>query len=111
MVAQAASVDGYGPGTELKRILARIGIAVTEDCPCNERAALMDSIGWAWCEQNLETIVGWMREESARRGTIFMEFGARFLVKRAIAKARRRDEKLKSSTVNTIADSGTRRTA
>ncbi len=106
----AKEIVGTGPGTELKRLLAKLGIAVTADCPCNERAALMDSNGWAWCEQNLETIIGWMREESARRGMIFVAFGARFLAKRAIAKARRRDLGLKNSTANAIAGSGTRRT-
>ena len=106
----AKEIVGTGPGTELKRMLAKLGIAVTADCPCNERAAAMDSNGWAWCEQNLGTIVGWMREESARRGMTFIPLGARFLVKRAIAKARRRDGKLNNSTANVIADSGTRRT-
>jgi len=107
----AKELLGEGPGTELKRILAKLRIAVNADCPCNERAAVMDTNGWAWCEQNLETIVGWMREESARRGMIFVEFGARFLAKRAIAKARLSDRKAKSPTVNEIPDSGTKRTA
>lgn len=107
----AKEIVGAGPGTELKKMLAKLGIAVTADCPCNERAALMDSNGCAWCEQNLETIVVWMREESARRRMTFMEFGARFLAKRAIARARRSDGKLKNSTADVIADSGTRRMA
>ncbi len=107
----AKEIVGTGPGTELKRLLAKLGIAVTADCPCNERAALMDSKGWAWCKQNLETIVGWMREESARRGSIFIELGARFLAKRAIAKARLSDGKLKNSTANVIAESAPRGTA
>jgi len=96
----AQELVGAGAGTELKKMLAKIGIAVTADCPCNERAAAMDRNGWAWCEQNLETIVGWMREESARRGMVFIEFGARFLVKRAIAKARRGDAKTASRSTN-----------
>jgi peroxiredoxin len=108
---KAQEIQGAGPGTELKKMLAKIGIAVTADCPCNERAAVMDSNGWAWCEHNLETIVGWMREESARRGTIFIEFGARFLVKRAIAKARRSDGELKNSTADSGTEPRTRRTA
>jgi peroxiredoxin len=94
----AREIRGEGPGTELKKMLAKMGIPVTADCPCNERAATMDRNGWAWCQQNLETIVGWMREEAAKRGTIFIEFGARFLVKRAIARARRK--KVNDSTAN-----------
>lgn len=107
----AKEIKGTGPGTELKRMLAKLGIAVAADCPCEERAAAMDSNGWAWCEQNLETIVGWMREESLRRGTLFVPWGARFLAKRAIAKARRSDGKLKDSTANIVVENGTRRTA
>jgi peroxiredoxin len=89
---QELEIEGAGPGTELKKLLAKIGIAVTPDCPCAAHAALMDQNGCEWCEQNLATITGWMREESERRGVIFIEKAARFLAKRAIAKARRREE-------------------
>ena len=85
-----------GPGTELKRLLGKLGIAVTPDCPCAARAALMDRNGCDWCEKNLDTIVGWMREESARRGLIFMDKGAHLLAKRAIAKARQKEEETRN---------------
>jgi thiol-disulfide isomerase/thioredoxin/predicted Fe-S protein YdhL (DUF1289 family) len=93
---QELEIEGAGPGTELKKLLGKIGIAVTPDCPCSGHAALMDQNGCEWCEQNLDTIVGWMREESARRGVIFIEKAARFLAKRAIAKARRSEEETKN---------------
>lgn len=54
------------------------------------------------CEQNLDTIILWMREESARRGVIFIETAARFLVKRAIAKVRRNEEETKNPRDNII---------
>ncbi len=108
---KSEEIRGTGPGAELKRLLAKLGIAVTADCPCNERAALMDRNGWAWCEQNIQTIVGWMGEESARRGTIFVEFGARFLVKRAIAKARRSGKQMSKSDAGIIPGSGARSSA
>jgi peroxiredoxin len=95
----AVQFNGAGPGTELKKLLAKVGIAVTADCPCNERAAIMDRNGWAWCQQNLETIVGWMSEEAAKRGMVFIELGARFLVKRAIAKARRSHERAQNRSM------------
>ena len=93
-------IEGTGPGTELKKLLGKLGIQVTPDCPCDARAALMDQNGCDWCEQNLDTIVGWMREESARRGVIFIEQGARFLAKRAIAKARRSEDKVQKISIN-----------
>jgi peroxiredoxin/predicted Fe-S protein YdhL (DUF1289 family) len=95
-------IEGAGPGTELKKLLAKLGISVTPDCPCNGHAALMDQNGCEWCEQNLATIVGWMREESARRGVIFIEKAARFLAKRAIAKARRSDEETNNPSGNIV---------
>ena len=95
-------IEGAGPGTELKKLLAKLGIAVTPDCPCAARAALMDQTGCDWCEQNLDTIVAWMREESARRGVIFIEKAAKFLAKRAIARARRSEEETKNPKGNIV---------
>ena len=95
-------IEGAGPGTELKKLLAKLGIAVTPDCPCSVHAALMDQNGCEWCEQNLDIIVGWMREESERRGVIFIEKAARFLAKRAIAKARRSDEETNNPSGNIV---------
>jgi hypothetical protein len=49
----------------------------------------MDRNGCDWCARNIDTIVGWLREEASRRGArVFFEPAARMLVRRAIAKAR-----------------------
>jgi hypothetical protein len=47
----------------LKAILSRLGLAITPGCKCNQRATEMDRRGPAWCDDNLETIIGWLREE------------------------------------------------
>src|SRR5699024_4347952 len=52
---------GGGPGTELKKLLSRIGIRALGNCQCNARAAEMDRGGADWCRENLETIVGWLK--------------------------------------------------
>ena len=78
-----------GPGTELKKLLARVGITSTPDCSCNARAAEMDRQGVEWCEANIDTIVGWLREQATARGLPFLDIAGRLLVKRAIANARR----------------------
>jgi hypothetical protein len=78
-----------GPGTELKKLLARVGIVATSSCPCNARAAEMDRQGVEWCEGNIDTIVGWLREQADSRGLPFVELVGRMLVRRAIANARR----------------------
>ena len=79
----------HGPGTELKKILARVGITATPDCSCNARAAEMDRQGVEWCEQNIDTIVGWLREQATARGLPFLDAAGRLLVKRAIKNARK----------------------
>lgn len=88
--AAAAVVANAGPGAELKRLLATIGIKATEGCSCNSRAAVMDARGPDWCEQNLEEIVGWLREEAEKRKLPFLDMAGRVLVRRAIANARRK---------------------
>lgn len=78
-----------GPGTELKALLAKIGIKATPNCSCNARAREMDANGIDWCEANLDTIVGWLREEATNRGLPFLDAAGRLLVRRAIRNARR----------------------
>ena len=76
-----------GAGTELKRMLGRFGIVATR-CQCAARAAQMDRLGPDWCEQNIETILGWLRDEARARGLPFVPMGARMLILRAIRLAR-----------------------
>jgi hypothetical protein len=79
-----------GPGTELKKLLRRwLGIVATPDCPCNQHAEEMDRRGCDWCANNLDTIVGWLRDEAARRKLPFVDAAGRLVVTRAIASARR----------------------
>jgi len=78
-----------GPGTALKSLLASIGITATPDCPCNARAAEMDRRGCDWCEANIDTIVGWLREQAEARGLPVLDAAGRVIVRRAIRNARR----------------------
>jgi len=77
-----------GPGTELKKLLARIGITASPDCSCNACAGEMDRQGCDWCEANVDTIVGWLREQAEARGLPFLDLAGRMLVRRAIRNAR-----------------------
>jgi hypothetical protein len=86
---QPPAPSTHGPGTELKKLLARVGITASPDCACNARAAEMDRQGVEWCEANLDTIVGWLREQATARGLPFLDIAGRLLVRRAIANARR----------------------
>lgn len=76
-----------GPGTELKKLLAKVGITAEPGCACNARATEMNLRGAAWCLDNLDTITGWLREEAGRRGLPFSATLARMLIKRAVRNA------------------------
>lgn len=82
-------VPQRGPGTELKALLASVGITATANCTCNQRSKYMDQMGADWCEANVDAIVGWLREEAGSRGLPFFDGIGRVLVRRAIARARK----------------------
>jgi hypothetical protein len=82
---------GHGPGTELKALLKDwLGIQASPNCPCNARARQMDEWGPDLCEQNLQTIVGWLEEQAKARKLPFVRFAAEQAVKLAIRRARKK---------------------
>jgi hypothetical protein len=83
---------GYGPGTELKRLLGRIGIKAEPGCKCTARAEEMDRRGCDWCAANVPLIVGWLREEATKRSLPFLDAAGTVIVRRAISNARRRGD-------------------
>lgn len=90
--APSAAGNG-GPGTELKALLKFIGFTATPNCSCNARARAMDENEYrepGWCEANMDTILGWLKEQADARGLPFFRAGAKILVKRAIANAKRK---------------------
>jgi hypothetical protein len=88
----AAATASRGPGSELRKMLASIGIHPRgEKCKCNERAREMDRQGADWCEANLESIIDWLEGEAKSRplmGFLFSRYLARKVVLEAIARAR-----------------------
>ena len=78
---------GEGVGTELKKLLKMVGITATPNCSCNARAKLMNQNGLQWCKDNIDTIVGWLKEEAEKRNLPFFTYGAKKLVKLAIYRA------------------------
>jgi hypothetical protein len=88
--ALTAPPQPAGPGTELKALLKTIGITASPGCSCNKRAAVMDEKGCDWCEENVDEIVGWLREEATKRKLPFLDVAGKILVRRAIRNARRR---------------------
>ena len=76
-----------GPGTELKKALALIGIVPHKNCSCNSRAAYMDD-NPEWVEDNIETVVDWLQVEARKRRLPFLRTIGRLMVKRAIRRAK-----------------------
>jgi hypothetical protein len=82
----------HGPGTELKKLLKKVGITSSPTCSCNARARKMDieeAREPGWCEAHLDEIVGWLREEATKRKLPFVDMAGRLIVRRAISNARR----------------------
>lgn len=86
-IQQENQVIEDGAGTELKKLLKMIGITSTPNCSCNAKAKLMNQNGIQWCKDNIDTIVGWLKEEATKRNLPFFTYGAKKLVKLAISRA------------------------
>lgn len=78
-----------GPGTELKKTLARMGITSAESCPCNAHARQMDAWGEAECENRMDEILEWLRLQAESRGLPFIRAAAALLVRMSIRSSRR----------------------
>lgn len=88
-----------GAGTILSGMISSLGIKSTPNCSCRQHAIEMNEKGPDWCEQNLDQILGWLKEESTKRGMPFIETIAKIMVMKAIKKSRRLLEK---ETTNAI---------
>ncbi len=86
-----------GPGTILSKMLSKIGIKSTPNCSCRRRAMEMNNKGPDWCAENIDTIVGWLREESEKRKLPFVDFAGKLLIQRAIKISRKNLKALSKS--------------
>lgn len=77
------------PGTILSKMIKSVGIQMTDSCSCKRHALEMNEKGNDWCEENIDIIVGWLREEASRRGLPFMDAIGKLLIGRAIKKSRK----------------------
>ena len=87
----APAAPSHGPGTELSKLLKKIGIEPTPTCACRAKAAEMDAWGCDECSkpERIEEVVSVMRGEAKARGLPFLDVAGRMLVRRAIANARK----------------------
>jgi len=87
-----------GVGTELHKLLSAFGIHMNPKCTCRWRMVEMNKWGADKCLENIETIVGWLKEEAGKRGLPFISTVGRMLVRRAIRNARKEAERAKDTT-------------
>lgn len=81
--------DPNGPGTVLSKMIKSLGIVMTDSCSCRRHAIEMNSRGNDWCEQNIDTVVGWLRDEAKRRNLPFVDMIGKIMVNRAVKKSRK----------------------
>jgi hypothetical protein len=80
----------YGPGTELKSLLAAFGIIASPTCKCNKMARQMDVWGPDASLSHMEEIVDVMEETAKARKLPFLRIAARQMIRLACWKARRK---------------------
>lgn len=83
-----------GPGTELKKILAKFGIFSKGGCHCKQMAAFMDLWGPDGCEEKMPRILEHLKTEADKRnlGIIYSEWIVEKLVRWAIRRARKKEK-------------------
>ena len=89
------SNDAGGPcgaGQELKAVLKKLGIESSPTCSCNAYALKMDHDGPDACEENMEQILDWLKEQAESRGLgmFYVRPAVRIAVRHAIKKARKK---------------------
>lgn len=89
LIPRTLEADPDGPGTILSGMLSALGIKSTANCSCRRRAITMNVNGPEWCEENMETILSWLEEESKKRKLPFVKIVASAMVHRAIKKSKR----------------------
>jgi hypothetical protein len=78
-----------GCGQNVKKFLKMIGIEASPTCSCNQRAAIMDSMGPKWCREHIEEILDWLKGEADARnmGHLYIRPAVKLMVTRAIRQA------------------------
>lgn len=77
------------PGTILSKMIKSVGIKITDNCSCRRHALEMNEKGNDWCEENIDIIVGWLKDEAKRRGLPFIDAAGKMLVNSAISQSRK----------------------
>ena len=86
-VKRAPKVHSSGPGTELEKLISWFK-RKTSKCGCGDRIKKMNMWGPDKCEENMDTILGWLEKSAAENNMPFIRPVARWLVQKAIERSR-----------------------
>ena len=73
-----------GVGTQLAKILNRVGIEYDPGCSCSSKVSLLDKKGLKWCTENQDYIINILSEEAIKRNIPIVPKTFRALVRLAI---------------------------
>ena len=77
------------PGTELKKLISWFYIPDDDKCKCKDRINKMNRWGPDKCEENIDTIMRWLKHSATINSVPYVESAVRVLVWVAIRKARK----------------------
>lgn len=85
----SAAPEQPGPGTELKKLLAKFGVKPEAGCNCMAYVAKMNLKGVAWTRDNIDLIAEHMESEARQRGwkLPMMRGAAKMLIRVALRMA------------------------
>jgi hypothetical protein len=86
-------IEVCGPGTELKKLIAWFYSPEKKNCKCPTRIAKMNKWGADKCEENIDTIMRWLKHSATINSILFVEPAVRLLVWLAIRRARKKCSK------------------
>ena len=66
VVAMQCLVTSYGPGSELTKIIAALGVEPIGGCSCTHLAVRMDNLGVSGCIEQRESLIAEMRQNYAK---------------------------------------------
>ena len=89
MYPRTLEQDPNGPGSILTGMIKTLGISSSSTCSCRRHALEMNDQGPDWCEQNMETILSWLRDEAKKRGLPFIDMVGKAMVQRSINRSRK----------------------
>jgi hypothetical protein len=82
-------IEDSGPGTELKKLISWFYSPDKRKCKCATRIAKMNAWGPDKCEENIDTIMRWLKHSAAINLVPYVESAVRLLVQLAIRRARK----------------------